>query len=440
MKRGAGVKPAKQPGYHPPLIISIHGIRTDGAWQKAFASAVSGSSTKVESFDYGRYGLFRFLIPPFNTQMVDRFYDWYDRVVKSCPVVDLDRYDARPSAVAHSLGSWILGNAMLKFEDIRFDKLVFAGSILPQDFDWGKLFARDQVGSVRNECGQQDTWPRWAGRFVAHTGTAGSQGFEWFDAAVENVHCEWFGHSDSLMRPHIDRQWVPFLFLPPSPLALLHGRDIHDGEQFSKILDHTGDIIDTEAFGELPHYLEVEIPAGLSLTWIRVNPDIYTFLIDRKSRRPAGYVNAMPVEDALYSSIRGGKMPDNAIPSGGILPYVGTRKKLKIYMMSIAIGEKYRRWGDGIFQQAYVQLLTGFLDKLRYYAVQHGVRVTHFLATAWTPEGRRICQSFGMTEIGKDEFGDSILELDLAVLQRGSSAKLMPALRRLVRVYSQLDS
>ena len=105
--------------------------------------------------------------------------------------------------------------------------------------------------------------------------------------------------------------------------------------------------------------------------------------------------------------------------------------------MSIAIAEQYRRWGDGIYQQGYIQLLTGFLDKLTYYAKGHGVRATHFLATAWTPEGRRICQSFGMIEIGRDTFGDSILELDVSSY-RGSMAKLIPPLRRLIDSYSQL--
>jgi hypothetical protein len=370
--------------------------------------------------------------------MVDRFYDWYGNAVKSYPAVDLDRYDKRPSVVAHSLGSWIVGCAMLKFEDIRFDKVIFAGSILPRDFDWGSLFARDQVASVLNECGQKDPWPKWASRLVANAGTGGSEGFEWFSSAVQNVRCEWFGHSDSLMRPHIERRWVPFLFRMPSPLALLHGRDIQDGEQFEKILDHTGTIIDEEAFGRLPHYSDVQIPRGLSLTWIKVNPDIYTFLIDRESGKPAGYMSAMPIEDNLYAGIRSGKVADNAVSADSLLPFVGSRKTLKLYMMSIAIDGRYRRWGDGIFQQAYIQLITGVLDKLSYYAKYHGVRITHFLATAWTPEGRRICDSFGMAEIGKDEFGDAIFELDMESLQRDSELRPIPPLKKLLKLYGQM--
>jgi hypothetical protein len=109
-------------------------------------------------------------------------------------------------------------------------------------------------------------------------------------------------------------------------------------------------------------------------------------------------------------------------------------------MMSIAIDGRYRRWGDGIFQQAYVQLITGFLGKLAYYANHHGVYVTHFLATAWTPAGHRICESFGMAEIGKDKFGDSIFELDLGSWRRGPKAKLMPELKKLLKIYDKMQS
>lgn len=422
--------------YHPPLLMSAHGIRTHGEWQKLFASATSGTQARTESFDYGRYGLFRFTVPPFNSRLVDKFYNWYGTTVKTCASVALDRYDKRPSAVAHSLGSWVIANAMLKYEDVRFDKLILAGSILPRDFDWATLFARDQVAFVRNECGQKDPWPDWAGRFVARTGTGGTHGFDWFGSTVQNVRCDWFGHSDALMRTHIETQWLPLLFQVPCPLVVLHGRHINDRQTFAKILDDTA-TIDSEAYGKLPHYPEVEIPRGLSLTWIRVNPDIYTFLTDRQTGMSAGYINAMPVDDKLYQGIRSGTINDNQVSADGIAPYVDGAS-VKIYLMSIAIAEKYRRWGDGIMQQAYVQLITGFLDKLIYYAKNHDVCVTHFLATAWTAEGKTMCKLLGMEPVSHDQFGDTIYELDLRALDATSLRKALPALRRLVRLYQEL--
>lgn len=424
-------------GYKPKLIISIHGMRTRGEWQKVLASVLSGSTTRVESFDYGTYSLWRFLTPGCNERLVDRFYDWYSTTLRAHSSIDLKQFDQRPCAVAHSLGSWILGNAMQKFEDVQFDKIILAGSILPSDFDWSSLLAKDQVATVRNECGQDDPWPWWAGRLIARAGTGGRDGFDWLGFVVENIKCEWFGHSDALMRAHMERFWVPFLERQPSPLTLLHGRDIQDKQEFSSTLDHTGTVVDPQAYGAIPHYSEVEIPRGLSMEWIRINPDIYTFLMDRSTRRPAGYINAMPVNTELYEEIKRGAVNDNEIKSQSLLPY-SSNSNLQVYLMSIAIDEKYRRWGEGIFQQSYIQLLNGFLDKLTYYVRNRNIRITHLLATAWTPEGRRMCSLFGMKQIGKDQFSDPIFELDLRSADLNPSCQVLPGVKRLLSAMKNL--
>jgi len=429
--------PARQ--HHPPLAISAHGIRTYGQWQKTFASVVSGSPTKISSYDFGRYGLVRFLIPYFNNKKIDEFYEWYSISVRSCPEVDLKRHDGRPSLVAHSFGTWIAGYAMLKYEDIRFDKIILFGSILPRDFDWGTLFARDQVGRVRNECGQKDPWPRWAGRLVVRAGTGGSEGFDWYGSAVKNVRCEEFGHDEFSKEQHMRSYWLDFLRLTPSPLFVLHGHDIHEEDAFDRLLTHTRTVIDKEAYGGFSHYDEAKLPDKLSLSWISVNPDIYTFLIDRNTKRPGGYINAMPVTDKAYNAIREGKIIDREVSAADIVPY-GNNQAVKMYLMSIAILKRYRQWGDGPFHQAYTKLLAAFVDKLLLYAKSNSTYVTHLLATAWTPEGRKICDSFGMQPIGNDRFGDPIYELDLRAIIRNPRAPTPPVLKRVVEAYRRLDT
>jgi hypothetical protein len=327
---------------------------------------------------------------------------------------------------------------MLKYEDIRFDKIVLCGSILPRDFDWARLFARDQVALVRNECGHKDPWPGWASRLVPGTGTSGSAGFDWFEAVVEDEDYDEHGHGESLCRRHIEEYWVPFFRRRPSPLALLHGRDIQDGREFSDTLDYTGGVIDKEVFGRLKNYDTVEIPRGLSLEWIKINPDIYTFLIDRVSRKPAGYINAMPVDDSLYAGIRNGRVADNEVPASGIVAY-GRDQEVKVYLMSIAVSEQYRQWGQGLWNQGYVQLVSGFLDKLIHYAKHRSIRVTNLLATAWTDQGLKMCKSLGMEHVGSDKFGDAVYEVEFAGVPADQKG-ILPALRRLLRVYRDLDT
>ena len=133
-----------------------------------------------------------------------------------------------------------------------------------------------------------------------------------------------------------------------------------------------------------------------------------------------------------------GSLKDNEVTDACIVPYEAGFSPIKVYFMSIAIDPTHRRCEDGVLQQAYVKLITGFLSKLVYYAEYHEIFVTHFLATAWTEEGRRICQQLRMTEVGKDSFGDPIFEVDLRELAANMPKKLMPAMRHLLRVYADI--
>ena len=47
-------------------------------------------------------------------------------------------------------------------------------------------------------------------------------------------------------------------------------------------------------------------------SWIAEEPDIYTFLLDRKKAKAHGYINAMPVTDDCFEAIMRGK---NMIPT-----------------------------------------------------------------------------------------------------------------------------
>jgi hypothetical protein len=214
---------------------------------------------------------------------------------------------------------------------------------------------------------------------------------------------------------------------------LRHGRTIRDSDAYIQIFKNTN-AIDDEVFGSLTHYRDAEPSDSLVLEWLRINPDIYTFLIHRESPQTVGYLNAIPVSDSLYERIRRGQVSDTEVSASEVLPFFGAQR-IRIYVMSIAIKQKYRRFGEGLFQQAYIQLLTGFLDKLHFHAKTEGVKATHFLATAWTPEGHHICKFLGMAPVGTDRFADTIYELDLTSPEIANGQKLPKALRRLLRTY-----
>ena len=136
------------------------------------------------------------------------FRDTYDDEIKD-KSVPADR-EHPPSIVAHSFGTYILGNALLKYDWLRFDKVILCGSILPQNFPWDQLIERGQVQSVRNEYGVQDTWSGLVRWFVAGTGPSGRNGFNCTHERLEQERFE-YTHSEYFNKGHMEAKWLPFL-------------------------------------------------------------------------------------------------------------------------------------------------------------------------------------------------------------------------------------
>jgi hypothetical protein len=143
----------------------------------------------------------------------------------------------------------------------------------------------------------------------------------------------------------------------------------------------------------------------------------------------------MPVEDAIYARIKAGLVKDNEIEETDLVPF-DNDQAVRIYLMSIAIDENYRNCGEGLFDSPYVQLVTAFLYKLIFYYKNKRTRVTHLLATAWTPQGVKVCQLLGMKEVGRDRFNDPIYEVEIDKVDV-KSKRVMPALRRLACLYKE---
>lgn len=418
--------------FKPCAVMAVHGIRTHAKWQKTFAEVLSARSIPCQLYDFGYYNIFRLLTSSSNERMVDLFYEWYGTIVNDKNLnIDLQKHKSRPSVVAHSFGSFIVGHALLKYEDMVFDKVILCGAILPEDFDWSAVMSRDQVNMVMNEFGLKDVWAERVGRFVSKAGGSGYRGFAYMSASMDQRRSELFRHSDYFKRQHIETFWLPFLQRPPSDLRVVHGREIDDEPQFLAILGQTGKI-DKESFGNLPHFSEVALKTGLE--WVVINPDIYTFLISRKDGRAKGYINAMPLEDGVFTRIKSGEIQDPDIQAGDILPF-GSDQKVGLYLMSIATASDVRRPSQGIFQESLERLVNGLIDKLVYYAIYRNIRVTEIAAVGWTDAGRHLCKLLGMKQIKKDEFGNPIY--CLAIDELSTSRPAFSGIRRLIEVYQK---
>jgi hypothetical protein len=421
--------------YKPPIVIGVHGIRTHAQWQRILAETLSKHGIYCKSFNFGRYGLHRFLWKRANERLVDEFYEFYSDTVSREPGIDLSDPAKRPSAIAHSLGSYIVGRAMLKYPDIVFDKVIFCGCILPRSFDLSALFRRGQAGRVRNEYGSKDRWAGLTGKFVAYTGDSGKFGFDIQSRLLDEERFDHYTHSDFFRGDHIQKYWLPFLLRPPLTLTTAHGRNFSDDDFQSMLRDCLK--MDQDCFGTTPHFAEIRVGAGLAARWANIEPDIYTFLIDRLTGKAVGYINAMPVDDEVFKRIKKEGLDPNDILPSYIHPFE-SRSTCNIYLVSIATDPAIRKRMRGLLAEPFELLFNALVDKLVYYAVRNRVRVNEICATAWTDEGHALCEMAHMKEVGHDQFGNPNYHLSL---HSGTpiAPRLIHGVRTLLNAYASLD-
>lgn len=426
------------PNYKPPVVISAHGIRTHGHWQTTLSEILNQHDMKFKSYKYGYFGLHKFALNHFREKMIEHFYEFYNSLVDNKNYdIDSNNYTKRPSVVAHSFGTYIIGNCLLKYEDIKLDKLILCGSILPQDFDWSVIIARDQINCIRNEYGLKDVWTKLVKYVVRNTGDSGYNGFDYFSNLVIQEQFDYFKHSDCFNKSHIESHWIPFLTTKPSSLFVRHGRDIIDEKEYDHIFDISYKL-DATCFGELRHYSDIDLPLDIVYKWISVNPDIYTFLFCRDCNELKGYINAMPVDDELFKSIYDGDIGDNEVQSKNLLPYI-KHQSIKIYLMSIAIDPKTRKINQGLFQEAFEKLLNAFINKLIYYAIYQKIKVTDFISIAWTDEGNRLCKLFQMDKVGTDKYGNNVYHIKLEPKVIVHKHKVLPGIKKLCEIYNTFE-
>lgn len=186
----------------PPLIIvSLHGIRTDGAWQTKFRYHL-GNIPNVSVVPLG-YGFFSVLglLGPFRKKPVED-------VEKKIQDIRTNNQNADVVMVAHSFGTYIVSRLLIKNQTLNIKRLLMCGSVVRRNYEWEKLPAQYNRGTVINEVGTRDLYPvlASAGTFgYGATGRFGFQGPRVYDRFFD------FGHSDFFDDSHFQKYWKPFI-------------------------------------------------------------------------------------------------------------------------------------------------------------------------------------------------------------------------------------
>jgi pimeloyl-ACP methyl ester carboxylesterase len=189
-----------------PVVISLHGIRTRGIWQKELAPELALGGFVPYALDYGSFGALQLVRPSSLDKKVRWLLGEYDRIraITRCE---------RPSVIAHSFGTLQVAHLLQKYSEVIFDKVILTAGIVPIDFPWSNLLGKQRVLWVMNEYGGKDIWPKLAGLVVPNAGRCGAAPFSSTHRALHQLEHPFHRHSDYFSHGHFRYRWLPTLLL-----------------------------------------------------------------------------------------------------------------------------------------------------------------------------------------------------------------------------------
>jgi alpha-beta hydrolase superfamily lysophospholipase len=204
------------------VIFVMHGIRDYGFWTKKIARDVKvvgredGRVFRSVTSTYGYFAMAPFVLPWKRWEKVEWLLDEY--VTARALYPNAERF----SYVGHSNGTYLLAKALTECPKVRFDHVVFAGSVVRTDFDWSCLLGRGQVHKVLNFVAAADWvvagFPKGLQTMdLQDLGSAGHDGFSGGPPdAISNIEYV-AGHHAAALREDIWRPIAEFVVRGHAP-------------------------------------------------------------------------------------------------------------------------------------------------------------------------------------------------------------------------------
>jgi hypothetical protein len=183
-------------------MIVVHGMNTRAPWQEDLSWLIANKLKYAAPVLIHKYGwaTIDVLVTPLHRRLAR---DLAEKIRRATDYARARGLTAAPDILVHSFGSRLFSLVLQHedFADLRFGRVICAGSIIRPDFAWSPLIEAGRVEAVLNHMGGKDLPVLLTQFLIPGTGPSGRAGF--LDPAVANEWSATFGHSGCLGEEHL---------------------------------------------------------------------------------------------------------------------------------------------------------------------------------------------------------------------------------------------
>ncbi|MFG2782342.1 hypothetical protein ACGFY7_31415 [Streptomyces prunicolor] len=183
-----------------PVVLLVHGIRTQAEWQEKLRREVLLSEgIQVIPIKYGFFDSLRFWFPFWTRKGAISTLKWkLEKAISMNHGNDI-------VVIAHSFGTYAVSRILKDDLNFRPTRILFCGSIIGQNFRWDRI---ENCPPIVNDCGARDVWPALATALSWGYGASGVFGFG--TPGIQDRHHN-FKHSDYFSESFMKEYWHPWI-------------------------------------------------------------------------------------------------------------------------------------------------------------------------------------------------------------------------------------
>lgn len=200
-------------------MIVLHGMNSRAKWQEEFSWQIANRlrySAPVLIYKYG-WATIDVLVRWLHRKLAKRLGE---RMRIAIAQAEASQRPPRPDIIAHSFGTHLLSMVLTDpdFGDLKFGRIITAGSVIRPDFDWDSLIENGRVEAVLNHVAGKDKPVLIAQFVIPGTGPGGRVGY--IANKAINVCSPIFKHSDFFLTENLRAEiadgglWHNFLTHP----------------------------------------------------------------------------------------------------------------------------------------------------------------------------------------------------------------------------------